>query len=88
VYNIISVTPQIGFASMSILLDGNVSSGSNLNSFLIRRLDPNPNFITIDSNLSTYQGGGGFILPQFTTNELQESFDKNIISLKERGLIT
>ena len=88
VYNIISATPQIGFASMSILLDGNVSSGSNLNSFLIRRFDPNPNFITINSNLSTYQGGGGFILPKFTTNELQENFDKNIVSLKERGLIT
>ena len=88
VYSIISATPQIGFASMSILLDGNVSSGSNLNSFLIRRFDPNPNFITINSNLSTYQGGGGFILPKFTTNELQENFDKNIVSLKERGLIT
>ena len=88
VYNIISATPQIGFASMSILLDGNVSSGSNLNSFLIRRFDPNPNFITIDSNLNTYTGGGGFILPKFITNEMQESFDKNVISLKERGLIT
>jgi len=86
VYNIISATPQIGFASMSILLDGNVTAGTNLNSFLIRRFQPNPNFITIDSNLNTYTGGGGFILPKFITNEMQESFDKNVISLKERGL--
>jgi hypothetical protein len=88
VYGIISATPKTGFTSMSILLDGNVTAGTNLNSFLIRRFHPNPSFITIDSDLSTYQGGGGFILPQFTTNELQESFNKNIVSLKERGLIT
>jgi len=88
VYGIISATPQIGFASMSILLDGNVAADTNLNSFLIRRFNPNPSFITIDSDLSTYQGGGGFILPKFITNEMQESFDKNVVSLKERGLIT
>lgn len=86
VYGIISATPQIGFASMSILLDGNVAAGTNLNSFLIRRFQPNPNFITIDSNLNTYTGGGGFILPKFITNEMQENFNKNVISLKERGL--
>jgi hypothetical protein len=73
---------------MSILLDGNVTAGTNLNSFLIRRFNPNPSFITIDSDLSTYTGGGGFILPKFITNEMQESFDKNVVSLKERGLIT
>jgi len=88
VYGIISATPQFHNVSMSILLDGNVAAGTNLNSFLIRRFQPNPNFITIDSNLSTYQGGGGFILPQFITNEMQENFDKNVVSLKEKGLIT
>jgi hypothetical protein len=88
IYGIISATPKIGFASMSILLDGNVTAGTNLNSFLIRRFNPNPSFITIDSDLSTYTGGGGFILPKFITNEMQESFDKNVVSLKERGLIT
>jgi len=88
VYGIISATPATSTVSMSILLDGNVTAGTNLNSFLIRRFNPNPSFITIDSDLSTYQGGGGFILPKFITNEMQENFDKNVISLKERGLIT
>jgi len=88
VYGIISATPQFHNVSMSILLDGNVTAGTNLNSFLIRRFQPNPNFITIDSNLSTYTGGGGFILPKFITNEMQENFDKNVVSLKEKGLIT
>jgi len=88
VYGIISATPQFHNVSMSILLDGNVAAGTNLNSFLIRRFQPNPNFITIDSNLSTYTGGGGFILPKFITNEMQENFDKNVVSLKEKGLIT
>ena len=88
VYGIVSATPQFGNASMSILLDGNVTANTNINSFLIRRFDPNPNFITIDTDLTTYTGGGGFILPEHITNELQKSFDKNIVSLKERGLIT
>jgi hypothetical protein len=86
---LISISPLvIQYNSMSILLDGNVTAGTNLNSFLIRRFNPNPSFITIDSDLSTYTGGGGFILPKFITNEMQESFDKNVVSLKERGLIT
>ena len=88
VYGIISATPQFHNVPMSILLNSNVTANTNLNSFLIRRFNPNPSFITIDSDLSTYQGGGGFILPKFITNEMQESFDKNVISLKERGLIT
>jgi hypothetical protein len=88
VYGIISATPSTSTVSMSILLDGNVTANTNLNSFLIRRFNPNPSFITIDSDLSTYTGGGGFILPKFITNEMQENFDKNVISLKERGLIT
>jgi hypothetical protein len=88
VYGIISATPPTSTVSMSILLDGNVTANTNLNSFLIRRFNPNPSFITIDSDLSTYQGGGGFILPKFITNEMQENFDKNVVSLKERGLIT
>ena len=88
VYGIISATPQFGNVSMSILLDGDITAGTNINSFLIRRNDPNPNFITIDTDLTTYTGGGGFILPEHITNELQENFNKNVVSLKERGLIT
>ena len=73
---------------MSILLNGDITAGTDINSFLIRRNDPNPNFITIDTDLTTYTGGGGFILPEFITNEMQENFNKNVVSLKERGLIT
>jgi hypothetical protein len=87
-YEIISATPQFGNVSMSILLNGDITAGTDINSFLIRRNDPNPNFITIDTDLTTYTGGGGFILPEHITNELQENFNKNIVSLKERGLIT
>ena len=86
VYGIISATPQFHNVPMSILLNGNVTANTNLNSFLIRRFNPNPSFITIDSDLSTYQGGGGFILPKFITNEMQESFDKKCNLFKRKRI--
>jgi len=88
VYTIIDVNAQFHSIPFNLVLDRNIVDGTNLNSFLIRRFDPNPNFITLDTNLASYQGGSGFILPQYTTNELQANFDRIIKDLKEKGLIS
>jgi len=88
VYTIIDANAQFHNVPFNLILDRNIVDGTNLNSFLIRRFDPNPNFITLDTNLASYQGGGGFILPQYTTNELQANFDRIIKDLKEKGLIS
>ena len=88
VYTITNVIKDSGSLSLNLTLDRDIIDGTDLDSFLIRRLDPNPNYIVIDSDLASYQGGGGFILPQYTTNELQANFDRIIKDLKEKGLIS
>ena len=67
------------------VLKKDIIDGTDLDSFLIRRFDPNPNYITLDTDLSTYQGGSGFIFPQYTTNTLQANFDQITKNLKEKG---
>ena len=88
VYNIIKVNPQNHTLPFNLVLNRNIVDGTNLNSFLIRRFDPNPNYIILDTDLATYQGGSGFIFPQYTTNALQANFDKITKNLKEKGLIS
>lgn len=88
VYTITNIVKDSGSFSLNLTLDRDIIDGTDLDSFLIRRLDPNPNYIVIDSDLTNYQGGGGFILPQYTTNELQANFDRIIKDLKEKGLIS
>jgi hypothetical protein len=86
VYTILTVSASN--PALYLTLDRNVTPGTDLDSFLIKRFDSNPNFITLDSNLASYQGGGGFIFPQYTTNALQANFDRIIKDLKEKGLIS
>ena len=95
-YNISSVVPQRFNTRMQIILDRNIESGTNVTSFLIKRYEPNPMWVTIDSNLEGYENGlggfilyygGGFILPQHANNALMNNFNKNIELLKTNGLI-
>ena len=72
---------------MNITLDRNVESGTNVSSFLIRKYNPHPMWVTIDSDLEGYNNGGGFILPQHANNALMNNFNKNIELLKTNGLI-
>jgi hypothetical protein len=88
VYNILSatqVTPDnINF---NIILDRNIVDGTNLDSFLIRRLDLNSNFVTLDYDTSVNSVGKGFMIPEYATNELQQNYNKIIEKLKTDGLI-
>ena len=88
VYTIIDVNAQFHSVPFNLVLDRNIVDGTNINSFLIRRFDLNPNYIILDTNLASYQGGSGFIFPQYTTNVLQANFDRIIKDLKEKGLIS
>ena len=86
-YNIVRASRQGFFSNMSITLDRNVESGTNVSSFLIRKYNPHPMWVTIDSDLEGYNNGGGFILPQHANNALMNNFNKNIELLKTNGLI-
>lgn len=70
--------------SLVLTLDRNIVDGTDLNSFLIRRFQPHPNFVVIDNQVLN---GSGFIFPEFATNELRQNFNNIIVSLRERTLI-
>ena len=74
-------------SSLCLKLDRDINNGTNINSFLIKRFQPHPGFITLDWNGSGYNGGAGFIIPEHTNNNIIKNFDNTIVKLKERGLI-
>ena len=41
----------------------------------------------MDWDKKGYDGGSGFIFPEFTTIELQQNFDNIIKKLKEQGIL-
>jgi len=87
-YNIIkAVQVSPNNVNFHIILDRNIVDGTDLNSFLIRRLDPNPNFVTLDYDTSVNSVGKGFMIPEYATNELQQNYNKIIEKLKTDGLI-
>ena len=71
-------------SSLFLELDRDIVSGTDLNSFLIRRFNPHPNYVVLDSPVIS---GSGYLLPQYTTDELKQNFDNIIVSLRERSLI-
>lgn len=75
------------YETLYLTLNRNISSGTNLDSFLIRRFHPHPNFITLDWNGNGYNGGGGFLIPEHTSDNVMKKFDSIIVKLKEKGLI-
>lgn len=73
--------------TLYLTLDKNIIDGTEINSFLIRRYHPHPNFITLDWDLYGYGGGNGFIIPQYVNKNIKNNFDKIVFSLKEKGII-
>ena len=71
--------------SLYLTLDRDISDGTNLDSFFIRRFIQDPGYILLD--IPSQGGGTGFIFPQYVTLDVQRNFNKTIQNLKERGLI-
>lgn len=69
--------------SLILTLDRDIVDGTNVNSFMIRRFNPHPNYVVLDTPVID---GLGFLLPEYTTNALSSNFDKIIIEAKENGL--
>jgi hypothetical protein len=72
---------------LCLKLDRDVSQGANIDSFLIKRFQPHPSFITLDWDGFGYNGGSGFLIPEYTNDNTIKNFDNVIVKLKERGLI-
>ena len=90
-YQILEVTPPANTTDdeLYITINDTISTGSiDINSFMIRRYVSNPNFVVLDSSKpSGLQIGAGFLLPEYSSNELNTKFDEIIQNLTEKGLI-
>lgn len=69
--------------SLVLTLDRDIVNGTDVNSFMIRRFNPHPNYVVLDTPVID---GLGFLLPEYTTNALSDNFDRIIIEAKEKGL--
>jgi len=88
-YQIIDIIePTSTTTPLYLRLNTPIISGTNLNSFLIRRFNPNPNFVIVDALKDSDTGGGpGFLMPEYASNDLNTKFDEVIKTLTEKGLI-
>jgi hypothetical protein len=90
VYQIINVNPPTQNAQNSLYLTLNkpIISGTDLNSFLLRRYVPNPNFVLINATKTNEVGGGpGYLLPEYASQDILDKFDSIVADLTEKGLI-
>ena len=90
VYQIIGINPpqQNANNSLYLTLDRPVVSGTVLNSFLLRRYVPNPSFVLINADKTNQVGGGaGFLLPEYSSQDILDKFDSIVANLTEKGLI-
>jgi hypothetical protein len=90
VYQIIGINAPTQNSSNSLFLslDKPIVTGTVLNSFLIRRYIPNPNFVLINANKTSQVGGGpGFLLPEYASQDVLDKFDAIVADLTEKNLI-
>jgi hypothetical protein len=73
--------------TLYLTLNRNIPNGTDLNSFLIRRYHPHPNFVTLDWDGSGFTGGPGFLFPEYGNNNIVKNFNNIIVKLKEKNLI-
>lgn len=68
-------------------LNRDIVDGTNLDSFLIRRYEPHPNFITLNWDGVGNIEGDGFIFPEYSSIKIRQNFDNIIAKLKEKGIL-
>jgi len=75
--------------SLYLTLDRNLISGSNINSFLIKKNIDNPNVVVldIDNPNGISNETSGFLIPEFASQTLLNKFDTIISDLSEKGLL-
>jgi len=74
--------------TLYLTLDQPIVSGTNLNSFLLKRYIPNPEIVLIDADKVTGVGSGpGFLMPEYASDTLLNKFDSIIQDLTSKGII-
>jgi hypothetical protein len=69
-----------------LTLDRDIVSGTEINSFFLRRMYPDPTFVLMNTPAA---GGGlsGFIYPEYITKELSNNLSPIITDLQQKNLI-
>jgi hypothetical protein len=69
-----------------LTLDRDIANGTNLNSFFLRRMYPDPTFVLM--NVPAAGGGlSGFMYPEYITKELSGNLSSIITDLQQKNLI-
>jgi len=85
VYSIYNVTSDNN--ALYLELDRDIPDGTILDSFLIRRYEPHPNYITVDWDVTGSYIVGGFAFPEYPSSGINNNFNKVIKKLREEGII-
>jgi hypothetical protein len=86
-YYIKEVSTPEDSGSLYLTLDRNIENGTNVDSFLIRRLVDDPSFILLDDITAANVDGGGFMIPQYISPTLKKEIPNIIKKLNSEGLI-
>jgi hypothetical protein len=81
-----SVTSSIT-GQLTLNLDKNIPSGTNLDFFLVRRYVEDPSIIILDLDKPAGGSSGGVLKPQYISSELTNNLDSIIQNLKNQNLI-
>jgi hypothetical protein len=88
VYQVLNVVSPLESVDgrLYLTLDRNIANGTNLKSFFLRRMYPDPTFVLM--NVPAAGGGlSGFIYPQYMTKDLTNNLSSIITDLQQKNLI-
>lgn len=86
-YYIKEIATPADSGSLFLTLDRDVDNGTNVDSFLIRRLVDDPSFIILDDIAASNVNGGGFLIPQYISPSMREKLPSIIKKLSTENLI-
>jgi hypothetical protein len=86
-YYIKEISTPEDSGSLYLTLDRNIENGTNVNSFLIRRLVDDPSFILLNDITAANINGGGFMIPQYISPTLKKEIPNIIKKLNSESLI-
>ena len=88
-YQILNVSSPLESSDgrLYLILDKDIVTGTDLDSFFLRRFNPDPSFVLLDTPVSPTPNASGFIIPEFVTKELNDNLPNIIRDLHERNLL-
>lgn len=88
-YQILSVSSPLESIDgrLYLTINKDIVTGTDLDSFLLRRFNPDASFVILDTSVNPTPNASGFIIPEFISTELSDNLPKILSNLYERNLI-